>query len=229
MELNASTLRDALSDFPDLHRLPESDGTDVADRPSDPTLLTFLATEVRVVVGAAFDGYSTAFINNLLYAVLFAFACNYLWALPLAQVVDVSLAFFLFVTGVMIAFNVVYLGAALGRGEFYVSLYFAVIAILSGLLPFASVFGFMVYGWFVPGDWTASSTVYQWYVGIFADAYQWLYSLVGDVLGVMINETDASGMDISKVNTEVLVQWAQISAAVIAVSEFILKRVSRTT
>jgi hypothetical protein len=148
--------------------------------------------------------------------------------LPLSQVVDVSLAFFLVVTGLMIALNVVFLATALGRGEFYVSLYFAVIAILSGLLPFASVFGFTVYGWFVDGDWTANSSVYQWYVGVFGSAYQWLVSSVGDVLGLMTVETDASGLDVSKVNTELLVQWAQISAAVVAISEFILKRVART-
>jgi hypothetical protein len=228
MDLNASRLREAIADFPDLQPVLDPQDAETVERPSDPTVLTFLVDEVRGVAGAAFSGYSSAFINNLLYAVLFAFACNYLWALPLSQVVDVSLAFFLVITGLMIALNVVFLATALGRGDFYVSLYFAVIAILSGLLPFASVFGFTVYGWFVDGDWTASSSVYQWYVGVFGSAYQWLVSSVGDVLGLMTVETDASGLDVSKVNTELLVQWAQISAAVVAISEFILKRVART-
>lgn len=228
MELNASTLRDALPDFSDLQRLPDGHSGETVDGRSDPTALRFLAEEVRGVAGAAFSGYSSAFITNLLHAVLFAFACNYLWELPLAQVVDVSLAFFLVITGLVIALNVVFLATALGRGEFYVSLYFAVIALLSGLLPFASVFGFTVYGWFVDGDWTTSSSVYQWYVGIFGSAYQWLELRVGDVFGLMTVERNSSGIDVSRVDTEMLVQWAQISAAVIAISEFILKRMART-
>jgi hypothetical protein len=146
----------------------------------------------------------------------------------LAQVVDVSLAFFLFTTGLMIAFHIFFMGRALANGEGYLGLYIAVIAVLTALLPFASVLGFTVYGWFVKGDWTTTSTVYQWYVGLFGSGYQWLESRIGDVLGLMVVETDAKGVDVTKVDTDMLVQWAQISAAAIAIVEFVLRRTART-
>ena len=128
----------------------------------------------------------------------------------------------------MIGINVLFMGRMLGNGELYLSLYFAVIAILSGLLPFASIIGFSLYGLFVEGDWTASSTVYQWYVGVFGSGYQWLDARVGDVLGLMVVETDAKGIELTKVNTDVLVQWAQISVAAVAILDFVMKRVART-
>jgi hypothetical protein len=226
MDLHTSTLRDALPDLSDISTISDSDGSGTETK--DPTLLTFVMSEVGGVVSAAFNGYSTAFINNLFYAIIFAFACNYLWELPLPQVVDVSLAFFLFTTGLMIAFHIFFMARALANGEGYLGLYIAVIAVLTALLPFASVLGFTVYGWFVEGDWTTTSTVYQWYVGLFGSGYQWLETRTGDVLGLMVVETDAKGIDVTKVDTDLLVQWAQISAAAIAIIEFVLKRTTRT-
>lgn len=226
MELHTSALRNSLQDLPDIQHSPGNDDGSVTN--SDPTLLSFVVTEVGGVMAAAFNGYSTAFINNLFYAIIFAFACNYLWELPLSQVVDVSLAFFLFTTGLMIAFHIFFMGRAFANGEGYLGLYIAVIAVLTALLPFASVLGFTVYGWFVEGDWTTTSTVYQWYVGLFGTGYQWLESRIGDVLGLMVVETDAKGIDVTKVDTDMLVQWAQISAAAIAILDFVLRRTART-
>ena len=226
MDLHTSTLRDAAPNLSDISLMHDSE--EVPATRSDPTLVSFVVSEVGGVVSAAFNGYSTAFVNNLFYAVIFAFACNYLWELPLSQVVDVSLAFFLFTTGLMIAFHIFFMGRALANGEGYLGLYIAVIAVLTALLPFASVLGFTVYGWFVEGDWTTTSTVYQWYVGLFGSGYQWLESRIGDVLGLMVVETDAKGVDVTKVDTDMLVQWAQISAAAIAIVEFVLRRTART-
>jgi hypothetical protein len=226
MDLHTSSLRDAAPNLSEISLMHDSE--EVPATRSDPTLVSFVVSEVGGVMSAAFSGYSSAFINNLFSAMIFAFACNYLWELPLSQVVDVSLAFFLFVTGIMIGINVLFMGRMLGNGELYLSLYFAVIAILSGLLPFASIIGFSLYGLFVEGDWTASSTVYQWYVGVFGSGYQWLDARVGDVLGLMVVETDAKGIELTKVNTDVLVQWAQISVAAVAILDFVMKRVART-
>lgn len=227
MDLNASRLREAIADFPDLQPVLDPQDAETVERPSDPTVVTFLVSEIKGVARAAFDGYTTAFVNNLFYALIVAFACNYLWSLPLAQVVDVSLSFFLVVTGVTIAFNIFGMGLSLGRGEFYAAVYFVLLAVLSGLLPFASVSGFMVYGWFIDGDWTANSTVYQWYVGIFGNGYDWLQAGAGDVLGLMTDTTDSSGAEVRTVDMDRLVQWGQILTALVALADFMLRRMSR--
>jgi len=227
MKLNASTLRDSLHDFPDLDNTPEDAYGQALEGKSHPTFVAFLTTEVGNVVGAAFNGYSTVFVNNLFSAALFAFACHYLWGLPLAQVVDVNLAFFLFTTGVLILFYAFFLAQSLASGEWYGALFWLVLAVLSALLPFAAILGFGLYGWLLSENWAADASVYQSYVGVFADGHQWVYGRAGDVLGLMTVDTNASGIDVPKVNTDLLVQWAQITAAAVAIFEFVLKRMAR--
>jgi hypothetical protein len=176
------------------------------------------------VVAYAFRGYIGAWLSYLLGAAFVSLICNGLFHIPLWQVVDVNLSFFLFLVGVQILLAAFGLVVDATEGDWLFALYRIVQSALWALLPFASICGFMIYGYFGNETIATQSFVYDGYVGMFAKGYQALAGSIGDFLGAITTSEDAAGTKTSSVDVYWLAQVATVGSFLLGVVDRIISR-----
>ena len=178
------------------------------------------------VLAAALRGYGATWVYYVILSLVFASICNGLWGVPLWQVVDVNLSLFLTWVAFMAALGVFAFAVDLSQGDLSSALANILFIVLLALLPFGVITGYMIYAWLGGGQVTNASFVYDAFLNLFVQGYQYLAGLFGDVLG-LIATTESNGVVKPSVNVPGLQIWIQVITAGIAAADIFYRYWSR--
>lgn len=148
--------------------------------------------------------------------------------IPLWQVADVILALFLFYVAFVGSLSFITFCLDIVGGELILGLGRLLSMALLPLLPFAVIFGFLIYGFLSEQDFEKTSFVYQGFIGLFASGYDLLAGATGDYLNALKSVPAANGATSRVVDQERIVLVLKIASVLIALFGIALSR-SRVT
>ena len=93
---------------------------------------------------------------------------------------------------------------------------------LLALLPFGVITGYMFYAWLGGGQVIDTSFVYNAFLNLYVQGYQYLAGLFGDLFG-LITTSDSNGAVKPIVNAPALQMWIQVITAAIAAADILFR------
>src|SRR5262249_49170503 len=149
--------------------------------------------------------------------------CNGLFHIPLWQVFDVNVSFFLFLAAFQLVLLAFGLTVDVSGSDWSVAFVRLIVMLLWVLLPSAAILGYMIYGWLGGEQLGELSFVYQGITDRLGQGYERLAGLTGDFLHIITIKEAANGASTTSVDSDVLLRWTQIAAGVVAVLDFVFQ------
>lgn len=171
--------------------------------------------------------YGLSWISFVLSAAFIALISNGVFGVPLYQVVDVQLSLFLTWAGLFIVVWTLF--AAYDLYHWDLPEVFGDLAhvLAFAFLPFGTMTGYAIYGWMGGVQVHGASFVFDGYFAIYVDAYKYIASVFGDILGAVSTVQTTKG-DVLTLDSDVLLKWTQIISGSLAALDVLRRWLTNT-